>query len=370
MKPGRSRAGKTERRRQNGAETTLDKRKTISLAQIVRRLGGELVGDGNVRIRQVATLESAGPGDIAFVAQKRYLAQLGTCRASAVIVGADAREATPMPRIVAANPYAYYAAVASLLNPPEAVRPGVHRTATVDKTARVAASAEVGPYAVIGKGAHVGANTVIGAGCFLGADSRIGAETRLYPRVTVYHACRIGARCIIHSGAVIGADGFGIANDAGTWRKIPQLGGVSIGDDVEVGANTTIDRGALEDTVIGNGVKLDNQIQIAHNVSIGDHTAIAACAGIAGSARIGKHCALGGASMIYGHITITDGVSVSAGTLIMKSLDEPGTYTGVYPFASHPRWLKNAAHLRQLDDLVRRVRELEGRNKDTGSTQE
>lgn len=369
MKPGLPRTAKAMRRRHNGAEKTLNKRKAISLARIVQHLGGELVGDGGIRIRQVATLELAGSGDIVFVAQNRYLPQLSATGASAVIVGTEARDATALPRIVTANPYAYYAAVAGLLNPPEPVRPGIHKTATVEKGARIAASAEVGPHAVIAKGAQIGAKAVIGAGCYVGPGSRIGAETRLYPRVTVYHQCRIGARCIVHSGAVIGADGFGIAKDAGTWRKIPQIGGVSIGDDVEIGANTTIDRGALEDTIIGNGAKLDNQIQIAHNVSIGENTAIAACAGIAGSARIGKNCALGGASMIYGHITITDNVSVSAGTLIMKSLDQPGTYTGVYPFASHPRWLKTAAHLRQLDDLVRRVRELEGRNKDTGGTQ-
>jgi UDP-3-O-[3-hydroxymyristoyl] glucosamine N-acyltransferase len=230
----------------------------------------------------------------------------------------------------------------------------------VDKSARIAKSASIGACTVVGKGAQIGEKAIIGPGCFIGDNAVIGAATRLHANVTVYHECRIGARCIAHSGVVIGSDGFGIARDDGVWKKIPQIGRVLIGDDVEIGANTTIDRGALDDTVIEDGVKLDNQIQIAHNVRIGAHTAIAACVGIAGSAKIGRNCALGGASMIYGHITLADGVNVSAGTLIMKSLDQPGTYTGVYPFSSHQRWLKNAAHLRQLDDLVKRVRALEG----------
>jgi UDP-3-O-[3-hydroxymyristoyl] glucosamine N-acyltransferase len=339
----------------------LEKRKTLTLGQIVSRLGGELIGNPAIRIRQIAALEAAAAGEITFVAQARYLPQLEQTNASAVILALAARDATSMPRIVCANPYAYYAAVAGLLNPPAAVIPGKHKSAVIDKTAQIAKSAQIGACAVIAKGVRIGADAVIGPGCFVGENSRIGAATRLYARVTVYHGCRIGARCIIHAGAVIGSDGFGNAKDGEIWRKIPQIGGVTIGDDVEIGANTTIDRGALDDTVIGNGVKLDNQIQIAHNVSIGDHTAIAACAGIAGSAKIGRNCALGGASMIYGHITIADNINVSAGTLVMKSLDEPGTYTGVYPFTEHKRWLKNASHLRQLDDLVRRVRELENR---------
>jgi UDP-3-O-[3-hydroxymyristoyl] glucosamine N-acyltransferase len=339
----------------------LKKRKTYTLGEITNRFGGELIGNPAIRIRQIAALEAAAAGDITFVAQARYLPQLEKTGASAVILALGARDATAMPRIVCANPYAYYAAVANLLNPPASVIPGVHKSAVVDKTAHVAESAQIDACAVIARGAHIGAGVVIGPGCFVGENSRIGAATRLYAKVTVYHGCHIGERCIIHAGAVIGSDGFGNAKDGEIWRKIPQIGGVAIGDDVEIGANTTIDRGALADTVIGNGVKLDNQIQIAHNVIIGEHTAIAACVGIAGSARIGRNCALGGASMIYGHITIADNVSVSAGTLIMKSLEEPGTYTGVFPFTSHQRWLKNATHLRQLDELVKRVRELESR---------
>ena len=251
------------------------------------------------------------------------------------------------------------AKVSALLNPAVPVAAGVHKTAVVDQTARVEKTASIGPGAVIGKRVRIGKRAQIGAGCFVGDGSTIGENSELHANVSVYHACRIGARCIVHAGAVIGADGFGMAREDGVWKKIPQIGGVVIGDDVEIGANTTIDRGTLGDTVIEEGVKLDNQIQIAHNVKIGAHTAIAACVGIAGSATIGRNCALGGAAMIYGHITIADNVSVSAGTLVMKSLDQPGTYTGVYPFSTHQRWLKNAAQLRQLDELARRVRELE-----------
>ncbi len=339
----------------------MTKRKSYKLGDIVKQLGGELIGDSNVHIHQVATLESARTTDITFVSHSRYLTQLSQTRAGAVILSPEARAASSLPRIICANPYAYYARVSALLNPPAAVKPGVHKSAVVDKTARVAKSASIGACAVIGKDARIADQAIIGPGCFIGDEASIGMGTRVHANVTVYHECLIGAHCIVHSGVVVGADGFGIAREDGVWKKIPQIGRVVIGDDVEIGANTTIDRGALDDTVIENGVKLDNQIQIAHNVRIGANTAIAACVGIAGSAKIGRNCALGGAAMIYGHITIADNVNISAGTLIMKSLDQPGTYTGVYPFSSHRRWLKNAAHLRQLDDLVKRVRELEDR---------
>ena len=338
----------------------MTRRKSFKLGAIVKQFGGELIGDSDVRIRQVATLESARSTDIAFLAHARYLPQVKLTRAAAVILGPEARNACSLPRIISANPYAYFARVSALLNPPAAMKRGRHASAVVDRTAHVAKSASIAACAVIGKGARIGARAIIGPGCFIGEGVTIGAAARLHAHVTVYAECRIGARCIVHSGAVIGADGFGIARDDGIWRKIPQIGRVLIGDDVEIGANTTIDRGALDDTIVEDGVKLDNLIQIAHNVRIGAHTAIAACAGIAGSARIGKHCMIGGAAMISGHLAIADNVTVSAGTFIMKSIDEPGTYTGVYPSSGHQRWLKNAAQLRQLDVLAKRVRELEG----------
>ena len=348
----------------------MTRRKQYKLRDLVDRFGGELIGDPDIRVGQVATLEMAGSSDIVFISQPRYLAQLNHTRAAAVILGTEARDATGIARIVCGNPYAYYAKVATLLNPPAGVTPGVHRSAVVDESAHVEKTACVRAGAVIGKRAKIGKRAQIGAGCFIGDGVTIGKDTTLHANVTVYHECRLGARCIVHAGVVIGADGFGIAQEDGVWKKIPQIGDVVIGDDVEIGANTTIDRGALGDTVIADGVKLDNQIQIAHNVKIGAHTAIAACVGIAGSATIGRNCALGGAAMIYGHITIADNVNISAGTLVMKSLDKAGTYTGVYPFSTHQRWLKNAAQLRQLDELAERVKELEkalGRGKRTKS---
>jgi UDP-3-O-[3-hydroxymyristoyl] glucosamine N-acyltransferase len=337
----------------------LSKQRSITLGDIVKRFGGELIGSSRIRITQVSTLASAGPTDIAFLAQRAYLPQLGNTRAAAVILAPDASSATGLPRIVSQNPYAYFARVSAFLNPPAVVRPGRHKSAIVDRTARLAKSACIAAGAVIGRDASIGARSVVGPGSYVGDHAKIGADTRINANVTIQVGCIVGARCTVHSGAVIGADGFGIAHDDGIWRKIPQIGKVLIGDDVEIGANTTIDRGALDDTIIEDGVKLDNQIQIAHNVRVGAHTAIAACVGIAGSARIGSHCMIGGAAMIIGHIDIADNVIVSAGTFVMKSIRKSGTYTGVYPFSEHPDWLRNAAHLRQLHKLVSRVRDLE-----------
>lgn len=331
----------------------------FTLSGIAERLGGNVLGDGTVKIRQVATLERATPDSISFLANERYLGFLKSTRAGAVIVGEAFRSGIELPRIVAENPYAYFARVSSLLNPVPAVAPGRHPSAVIDPAAIVAPSASIGPGAVIEAGADIGEAAVIGAGCYIGAGARIGPRCRLYPHVTVYHGCSIGDDTLIHSGAVIGADGFGIAMDEGRWIKVPQIGGVRIGRDVEIGANTTIDRGAIEDTVIGDGVKLDNQIQVAHNVEIGAHTAIAACVGIAGSSRIGAYCRIGGASGIAGHLSITDHVEISAHTLVTKSITEPGTYTGAYPFEANREWRRNAASLRRLGELGDRVRALE-----------
>ncbi|MDB5810373.1 MAG: UDP-3-O-(3-hydroxymyristoyl) glucosamine N-acyltransferase, LpxD [Betaproteobacteria bacterium] len=348
----------------------MTRRKSYKLREITAKFGGDLIGDPDVRVSQVAAIESAGPADIVFISQARYLSQLPQTKAGAAILAKDAPEAAGIARIVCANPYAYFAKVSTLFNPPASTVAGMHKSAVVDKTARVDKTASIAANAAVGKNVRIGKRAQIGAGCFIGDGSVIGDDTVLHANVTVYHGCRLGMRCIVHSGVVVGADGFGIAREDGKWNKIPQIGGVDIGDDVEIGANTTIDRGTLEDTVIGEGVKLDNQIQIAHNVKVGAHTAIAACVGVAGSATIGRNCALGGAAMIYGHITIADGVSISAGTLVMKSLAQPGTYTGVYPFSTHQRWLKNAAQLRNLDELAERVRQLEARSgKDKGNQQ-
>ena len=338
-------------------------RTAYSLREIAARFGGEVAGDQNVKVSQVATLEMAAPDDIAFLANERYLPQLKATRAGAVILAESARSGTRLPRIVCANPYAYFARVSSLFNPERAPRPGAHPSAVIDATATIAADAEVGPNAVIGSNVRIAAGCTIGAGCYVGDDVTVGGGSRLHSNVTVYHDCVIGERVILHSGVVIGADGFGIAREEGKWLKIPQIGRVVIGNEVEIGANTTVDRGALDDTVIEDGVKLDNQIQVAHNVRIGANTAIAACVGIAGSARIGRNCVIGGASGIFGHISIADGVTISTYTLITKSIDKPGTYTGAYPFEPHADWRRNAVQLRHLDDLAGRVRALEKKSK-------
>src|SRR4029077_21180940 len=275
--------------------------RTYRLGEIVARLGGELIGDRDPEIRRIATLENAGPGDLSFVANPRYLKQLNGTRASAVILARGQQGATRLPRIVCDDPYAYYARAAQLLSPEPQAAPGIHARAVVEAGAEVAPSAVVGPFCHVARGARLGERVVLGPGCAVGEDAQIGDDSRFGPSVTAYARSVIGKRAVSHAGAVIGADGFGIAPQGGRWIKIPQTGRVVIGDDVEVGANTTIDRGALDDTVIEDGVKLDNQIQFANNVRVGAHSAIAAFAGIAGSARIGKHCAIGGAARIMGH---------------------------------------------------------------------
>lgn len=338
---------------------TRSERKSYTLREIAERFGGEVIGDPAVRVTQVATLENARPDTITFLANERYLPQLKATRAGAVIVGTALREATELPRLVCANPYAYFARVSGLLNPSRQPDSGTHATAVIDGSAMIAADAEIGPLAVVGRNARIGAGCIIGAGCVIGDNAVLGAGVRLHANVTIYEECVIGDRVILHSGAVIGADGFGIAMADERWIKIPQIGRVVIGNDVEIGANTTVDRGAINDTVIEEGVKLDNQIQVAHNVRIGAHTAIAACAGIAGSAKIGRYCHIGGASGIAGHLTIADHVEISAHTIITKSIDKPGTYTGAYPFELNRNWRRNAAQLRHLSDLADRLRALE-----------
>lgn len=332
---------------------------SYTLAEIVARLGGIIEGDEQTRIARIATLEKAQEGDIAFLANAKYRKQLEASGASAFILGAADAALTAKPRIVAANPYVYFARLSALLNPPQAYAPGVHPTAVIAPDAEIAPEVSIGPQVTVEAGARIGARSVLLPGCRIGAGVRIGDDCRLYANVTVYHGCTLGQRVIVHSGAVIGADGFGIAWDAGHWVKIPQIGGVRVGDDVEIGANTTIDRGALDDTVIEEGVKLDNQIQVAHNVRIGAHTAIAGCVGIAGSAQIGRHCRIGGGALILGHLQLADGVEVSAGTLISKSIREAGSYTGTFPFDSNAAWRRNAVQLRHLDEMADRIRQLE-----------
>jgi UDP-3-O-[3-hydroxymyristoyl] glucosamine N-acyltransferase len=302
----------------------------FTLGEIASRLGGRVAGDSRTLISQVGSLERAAAGQISFLSNSKHASSLSATRAAAVILAPENEKLTALPRIVCDAPYAYFARVSQLFNSVTTQAPGVH------------------PSAVVSAKASLGERVSIGAGCVVGEGVSIGDDCCLYPRVVIYPNCTLGNRVILHAGVVIGADGFGIAPEDGRWVKIPQIGGVRIGDDVEIGANTTVDRGALDDTVIEEGAKLDNQIQVGHNVRIGAHTAIAACTGIAGSADIGRHCTIGGAAMIHGHIKIADHVHVSAGTLISRSLPKPGTYTGIYPFDEHEAWRRSAVQLRRL----------------------
>ncbi|HNJ75416.1 MAG TPA: UDP-3-O-(3-hydroxymyristoyl)glucosamine N-acyltransferase [Azospira sp.] len=329
----------------------------MRLDEIVARLGGELRGDGSVVISQVGTLAGAGAGQIGFLANPKYRKQLAATRASAVIVPPQAADDTSLPRIVFANSYAYYARVAALLNPPALPASGIHPSAVVAST--VPGSVSIGANVVVGEGVSLGENVVLFPGVVIGDGVSIGSGTRIYPNVVIYRNCVVGERVVIQAGAIIGSDGFGYAKDDGRWLKIPQIGRVVIGNDVEIGANTTIDRGALEDTIIGNGVILDNQIQIAHNCTIGEQTAMAGCVGVAGSTHIGARCTVGGAGMIIGHLEIADDVHISAGTMVTKNLKRPGQYTSIYPLEAHEDWLQNAAQLKRLARLSERVSQLE-----------
>ena len=335
----------------------------VALREIAEQLGGELIGDGELRIDRIGSLESATPSTISFLANPRLRAQMTASKAGCVIVGEPEREAAVArgSAIVSIDPHLYFARLTqwwvARMRPPAAA--SVHPSAVIADDARVAPDATIGPLAVIEAGATIGPRAVIGAHCVIGANAKVGASTRLAPRVTLHANCLVGERCLIHSGAVIGADGFGYASDDGRWEKIEQLGAVRIGNDVEIGANTCIDRGALDDTVIEDGVKLDNQIQIGHNCRIGAHTAMAGCVGVAGSAVIGAHCTIGGAAMILGHLRIADHVNISAASVVMRSISKPGLYSGVFPIDDNAAWEKNAATLRQLHGLRDRLRALE-----------
>lgn len=314
---------------------------TLTLAEIQARLGGELVGEGSTLISGIAPLADAKTAQISFLSQRKYAPLLATTQASALILPLEAAGHYPRAHILTANPYLYFARVSQLLNPVRVPNPPIHPTAVISPTAKL------------------GRNAIVHPGVVIGDDVMIGDDAVIYPNVVIYHDCHIGDRVVLHAGVVIGADGFGNAKDGDAWIKIPQIGRVTIGNDVEVGANTCIDRGALDDTVIGDGVKIDDQIMIGHNCRIGDHTAIAACAGIAGSTIIGKRCVIGGAAMFSGHIEITDDVTISGGTAVIKNIKKPGQYTGVFPSLTHGDWLHIAANLRQLDTLAKKIQQLE-----------
>lgn len=329
------------------------------------------------RIRGLGSLHSAGPDEISFLSNPKLSDQLAECKAAAVILTPQAHEALlegaapffeeglPFHAVLCSRPYLMYALLAQWFDQHRlnGLAKGIHPTALIADDAELAAGVSIGPHCVVEAGVRIGAGSRLGPACIVGAGSVLGRDCLLHARVTLYHGVTVGDRAILHSGVVLGADGFGFAPDprqsTGAWAKISQLGGVVVGNDVEIGANTTVDRGALEDTSIGNGVKLDNQIMVAHNVKIGDHTAMAACVGVAGSTVIGQRCTIGGASMISGHLVLGDDVHVSGGTAITSNVGTPGRYTGVYPYAEHTQWQRNAAVVSQLSQLRRRLRALE-----------
>jgi UDP-3-O-[3-hydroxymyristoyl] glucosamine N-acyltransferase len=331
----------------------------FTLSELATRVGATLDGDGAVVVARVGTLENAGPDAIAFLSGARYRALLAGTRAGAVIVAPADAAATTRAKLVHANPYATYAKVAAILHPAAGAAAGIDATAHVDATAVVDATATIGPHAVVGARARIGARAVVAAGACVGDDALIGDGVHLHPNVTIYARCVIGPRTVVHAGAVIGADGFGMAQEDGRWIRIPQVGRVVVGADCDIGANTTIDRGAIDDTVIEDDVKLDNQIQIGHNCRIGAHTAIAGCTGIAGSARIGRNVQIGGAAMIGGHLAIPDNTVIAGATAVISTIKAPGMYNGSFPQMTQREWTYVASHVRRLRALADRVAELE-----------
>jgi UDP-3-O-[3-hydroxymyristoyl] glucosamine N-acyltransferase len=337
----------------------------IRLGDLVERFGGQLVGDPNLEVTAIAPLDTAGASHISFLSNSKLRALAAQSGAAALILSPldDPTVAATYEgaRIVTTNPYAYFARAAQYFaSLTDHVPPaGVHPSAVVAASAVIDPSAHIGPHVTIDDGAVIGAQAVIDAGCYVGRNAVIGEGTHLFANVTFHAGCEIGKRGILHSGAVIGTDGFGFANEGGVYIKIPQTGRVLIGDDVDIGANTTIDRGALEDTIIEDGVKLDNQIQIGHNTRIGAHTAMAGCVGVAGSAKIGSRCTFGGAAMVLGHLEIADNVHISSGSMVSRSVLEPGQYTGFYPLAKNAEWERSAAIVRNLGSMREKLRALE-----------
>lgn len=334
-----------------------------TLGEIAKHVSGVVQGDELFQVAKVATLQNADSDQISFLSNKKYKKYLAESGAGAVIVGSDMAPFVVNHAIVVDDPYIAYAKAASLLNPTEIKQAGIHSSAVVDSNAEIHKTAVIGANVVIGSGVNIAENVVIGAGCVLLDNVIVQDSARLTANITLCSGVKVGKRALIHPGCVIGADGFGIANDKGKWIKVPQVGSVQIGDDVEIGANTTIDRGAIEDTVIGNGCKLDNQIQIAHNVIIGENTVIAGCVGIAGSTQIGSNCVIGGAVAVSGHLSISDGVQLTGMTMVTKSISSPGVYSSGIPAEPTQQWHKNVIRYRQMDKLVERVKQLEKSNK-------
>jgi UDP-3-O-[3-hydroxymyristoyl] glucosamine N-acyltransferase len=330
----------------------------LKLSEIVAQFGGRLDGD-DVPVEKISSLMNASAGDISFFCDTKYSEQLKNTKADAVIVSEENKHLTNLPKIISSNPYAYFALLSSKLNPSYHPKSHIHSSATIDPSAKIHPSCYIAENVVIAEGVVVDEDVVIGANSYLGSHVKIGKNTLIDANVTIYHATEVGSECHLSSGVVIGSDGFGYAQQDDKWVKIPQIGKVVIGNNVDIGSNTSIDRGALDDTIIGDGVKMDNQIQIGHNCHIGEHTIIAGCVGIAGSAKIGKYCKFGGAAMILGHLEIANNVTVSPGSMITRSIYKEGTYTALMPFLEHSEWLKMAANIRKITELADKIKALE-----------
>lgn len=341
---------------------------TLTLAELAARTGAELRGTEDCLVTRVAPLARAGSDAVAFLANPRLRHLLASTAAAAVILAPTEATGYAGNALLAENPYLVYAKVADLLHPVVRPPPGIHPSASVASSVRIGEGVSVGPQCVVEDDVTIGAGTVVGPACILASGTRLGCDCRLVARVTVCWGCNLGDRVVVHPGVVIGADGFGLVRDGEAWVKVPQVGRVRIGNDVEIGANTTIDRGAIEDTEVGDGVKMDNLIQVAHNVKIGAHTAIAACTGIAGSAIIGARCTLGGSVGILGHLQIVDDVHITARSLVTKSISQAGTYSSGTPLERNDRWHRNYVRFKQLDDMARRLRALERRLDDDNSS--
>jgi len=330
-----------------------------SLQELADEVGGKLHGKADCLISKVSTIQNAASDSITFLANRSYSKYLKSTKAAAVIIEERDLATCPVAAIIVSNPYLAFAKISSKLNPIKKVVAGIHSSTVVDDSSKIDKTANINANCFIGMNAVIEANVSIGPGCVIEDNVHIKKNSRLVANVTICHDVSIGENVILHPGVVIGADGFGIANDKGKWIKVPQLGSVVVGNEVEIGANTTVDRGALEDTIIEDGVKLDNQIQVAHNVKIGAHTAIAGCTGIAGSTSIGKYCAVGGASNIVGHITIADNVQLTIGSTVTRSIKEAGLYSSGTPLEVNSKWHRNFIRFSSLDDMAKRIRKLE-----------
>lgn len=332
-----------------------------TLGELAKRFNAELIGDASCVVERVATLKNAGVGDIAFLSNPLYRKYLDTTCAAAVIISVNEKKTLNTNGLVVKDPYVVYARIASLLYPSGALEQGIHATSVVSNNTQIDPTAYIGPNCVIGEGVVIGAHTYVGPGCVIDKNVSVGQQGYFFANVTLYSDVVVGDRAILHSGAVIGADGFGLAKEAGKWLKIPQVGTVRIGDDVEIGANTTVDRGAIEDTIIEDGVKLDNLIQVAHNVHLGAHTVIAGQTGIAGSVKVGKYCTIAGQVGIIGHLEIADNVVITAKSLVTHSIKKAGVYSSGSPLMDNKQWLRSSARYKQLDDMARRLKALENK---------